>query len=156
MAIENFAADIPPELRRADDLLTRYGRWATSYGARKGAPTLDRMFIREADRKESLEAWQRRREHVPHDHLMPTPDAMLVQRALARVADRERVVLSILYIPRRQPVHMQVAALRLTPSLCRIRHLSGLRMFRHLHDVVALPARGAVSLNSTFRPADVS
>src|SRR5574337_1019453 len=80
-AYENFAADIPPELRRADDLLTRYGRWATSYGARKGAPTLDRMFIREADRKESLEAWQRRREHVPHDPLMPTPDAMLVQRA---------------------------------------------------------------------------
>ena len=32
---ENFAADIPPELQGADDILTRYGRWATSYGARK-------------------------------------------------------------------------------------------------------------------------
>lgn len=156
MAIENFAADIPQELVRADDLLTQYGRWATSYGASKGAPTLDRMYIREADRKESLEAYQRRRAHVPGEALMPTAAAMNVQRALAMVPDQERIVLTILYIPRRQPVHMQVAALRLTPSLCRIRHLSGLRMFRHLHDVVALPARGAVSLNSAFRPADVS
>ena len=138
---ENFAADIPPELARADDLLTQYGRWATSYGARKGAPTLDRMFIREADRKESLEAYNRRRAHVPGLPLMPTPDALNVQRALARVPDQERVVLSVLYIPRRQPVHAQVAALRLTPSLCRIRHLSGLRMFQHLHDVVALASR---------------
>ena len=140
-APENFAADIPPELVRADDLLTQYGRWATSYGARNGAPTLDRMFIREADRKESLEAYQRRRAHVPGEALMPTPDAMNVQRAMARVPDQERIVLTILYIPKRQPVHMQVVALRLTPSLCRIRHLSGLRMFRHLHDVVALASR---------------
>lgn len=141
MSIENFAADIPPELARADDLLARYGRWATSYGARKGAPTLDRMFIREADRKESLEAWKRRREHVPADPLMATPDAMAVQRALASVADRERIVLTIIYIPRREPVHVQMAALRIPPQLAQIRHLSGLRMFKHLHDVVALPAR---------------
>jgi hypothetical protein len=138
---ENFAADIPPELQGADDILTRYGRWATSYGARKGAPTLDRKYIREADRKESLEAWQRRREHVPNDPLMPTPDAMLVQRALASVADRERVVLSILYIPRRVPVPVLMARMHITPSLAQIRHLSGLRMFRHLHAVVALPHR---------------
>ena len=138
---ENFAADIPPELARADDLLTQYGCWATSYGARKGAPTLDRMFIREADRKESLEAYNRRRAHVPGLPLMPTPEAMNVQRALARVPDQERIVLSVLYIPRRAPVHVQLAALRLTPSMCRIRHLSGLRMFQHLHDVVALASR---------------
>ncbi len=141
MTAENFAADIPPELARADDLLTQYGRWATSYGARKVAPTLDRMFIREADRKESLEAYQRRRAHVPGEALMPTPDAMNVQRALARVPDVERIVLCMLYIPRRQPVHVQVAALRITPSLCRIRHLSGLRMFKNLHDVVSLASR---------------
>lgn len=141
MSFDNFAADIPPDLARADDLLARYGRWATSYGARKGAPTLDRMFIREADRKESLEAWKRRREHVPADPLMATPDAMAVQRALASVTDRERIVLTILYIPRREPVHVQMAALRIPPQLAQIRHLSGLRMFKHLHDVVALPAR---------------
>lgn len=138
---ENFSADIPPELARTDELLTQYGRWATSHGARKGAPTLDRMFIREADRKESLEAYQRRRAHVPGEALMPTPDAMNVQRALAKVPDQERIVLCMLYIPRRQPVHVQMAALRITPSLCRIRHLSGLRMFKHLHDVVALASR---------------
>lgn len=137
----SFAADIPQELTGADDLLTRYGRWATSYGARKGAPTLDRMFIREADRKESLEAYQRRRAHVPADPLMATDEALLAQRALARVADRERIVLTILYVPRRQPVHVQMRALRITPQLSQIRHLSGLRMFKHLYDVVALPSR---------------
>jgi hypothetical protein len=137
----DFAAEIPRELQRADELLTQYGRWATSYGSRKGAPTLDRMFIREADRKESLEAYQRRRAHVPGEMLMSTPDALNVQRALAKVPDRENIVLRILYIPRRQPVHVQLAALRITPSLCRIRHESGLRMFKHLHDVVSLASR---------------
>src|SRR5574343_320673 len=141
MSNENFAADIPPDLARADDLLARYGRWATSYGSRKSAPTLDRMFIREADRKESLEAYQRRRAHVPAEPLMSTDEALLAQRALARVADRERIVLTILYVPRRQPVHVQMRALRITPQLSQIRHRSGLRMFRHLHDVVSLPAR---------------
>ena len=141
MTTQSYAADIPPDLAKADELLSRYGRWATSYGARKGAPTLDRMYIREADRSESLEAWKRRREHVPAEPLMPTPDALLVQRALQRVADLERIVLTILYIPKRQSVHTQMEALRITPALARIRHLNGLRMFGHLHDVVSLPGR---------------
>lgn len=135
---QSYAADIPAHLGKADDLLTRYGRWATSYGARKGAPTLDRQYIREADRRESLEAWQRRREHVPAEPLMPTPDAMLVQRALQRVPDLERIVLNILYIPRRQPIDVQMYRLRVTPELARRRHLDGLERFGDNHALLSM------------------
>lgn len=138
---ENFAVDIPPDLVRADELLTQYGRWATSCGARKGAPTLDRMFIREADRKESLEAYQRRRAHVPGDALMPTPDAMTVQRALSQVQPPERFVLTVLYIPDRVPVHVRMSEKRITPSLSQIRHKSGLAMFQLEYARVALASR---------------
>jgi len=134
----DFAADIPADLREADDLLTRYGRWATTSGRGSKPATLDRMYIREADRKESLEAYQRRRAHVPGEPLMPTADALVVQRALAQVADHERIVLTVLYIPhRRLPVQVQLRLLRIPPKLCRTRHLAGLRQFRNLHAVMA-------------------
>lgn len=136
MGLESFAADIPPELRAADELLSRYGRWATSNGSRKGAHTLDRMYIREADRSESLEAWIRRRQHVPADPLMSTGDALAVQRALAAVPVLQRVVLVALYIPNRQPLAVRMAVLRVVPRTSRERHLDGLKMFRNLHQVV--------------------
>ena len=138
MTVQSYAADIPPHLAKADDLLTRYGRWATSYGARKGAPTLDRQYIREADRSESLEAWKRRREHVPAEPLMPTPDAMLVQRALQRVPDLERIVLTILYVPKRTPIDVLMRQVKVTPDLARRRHLDGLEKFGDNHALLSM------------------
>lgn len=134
----NFAADIPRELQRADELLTRFGRWATAYGRNSAPHTLDRMHIREADPKESLEAYMRRRAHVPAEPMMPAPEAMGVQRALAKVSDRERIVLTVLYVPQRLPIQAQLRILRIPPSLCRVRHQNGLREFSHWHDVLTL------------------
>lgn len=136
MILESFAADIPASLRYADDVLTRYGRWATSGGRGSRPATLDRMYIREADRKESLEAYMRRRSHVPADPLMPTNEALAAQRALARVADRERIVLSVLYVPRSAPIEVQLRRLRIPPRLSRERHLAGLRMFGNLYRIL--------------------
>lgn len=137
----DIAAEIPPALRQADETLAQYGRWATTHGGRGSRPaTLDRCYIREADRRESLEAFQRRREHVPDDPLMPTPEALVAQRALARVPDVERIVLAILYIPGRLPPQAQLRILRIPPQLSRVRHLAGLRMFDNLCRIAALDA----------------
>lgn len=74
------------------------------------------MYIREADRKESLEAYQRRRAHVPGEPMLSSAEALVAQRSLARVADRERVVLTVLYVPKRLPVAAQLRILRIPRS----------------------------------------
>lgn len=125
--LENFAADVPEDLLDADSLLTQYGRWAVARGGGRPA-TLDRMYIREADRKESLEAYMRRRETIPNP-IMPTQSALAVQRALARVPERERIVLGVLYVPRKASVAEQLQIRRIPASLARIRFLAGLRIF---------------------------
>ena len=151
MGREDLAADIPPDLQPADALLTRYGRWATASGG-SSCSILGRMYIREADRKESLEAYNRRRANVPGQAMLTTQEALKAQRALAAVPDTARVVLSILYVPRRQPVEMQLRLLRIPPMLCRERHLHGLRMFWNLHRLSAPPSgrRGADCAGSGF------
>lgn len=135
----SIAADIPPDLADADRTLQAYGRWATTHSGRggRGGVTLDRMYRREADARESLEAYQRRRSHVPTEALMETADALLAQRALQRVPDRERIVLSILYVPRRLPPQAQLRLLRIPPQLSQVRHLAGLRMFLNIHRVLS-------------------
>lgn len=80
--LENIAADVPENLRPADDLLTRYGRWAVT-GGRNRPATLDRQFIREADRRESLEAYMRRREAVPNP-LLPMQQALEIHQHLKK------------------------------------------------------------------------
>lgn len=125
----DLAAAVPAELQQADDLLCDYGRWATSNGSRKNTSMLGRMYIREADPRESLEAWIRRRQHVPGQPLMPTPEAMRVQRALAGVPMPERVALQMLYIPNRVPIFVRLRKAEISPRQCRERHLAGLRIF---------------------------
>lgn len=141
--MESFAADIPDDLREADDVLTRYGRWATARSRNSAPATLDRMYIREADARESLEAYQRRRAYVPSDPPMETRDALVAQRALARVADQERIVLTVLYVPARLPINVQLRVLRIPPRLCRTRHVAGLRQFRNVHAVMRASFRHA-------------
>lgn len=140
---EAIACDIPPELRHADDLLMRYGVWCTRDTSRGGgAETLDRMYQRERDKRDTLAEFFARREaayaEATREPIMPTPEAMLVQRALGMVPDRERIVLTILYVPKwRYTSHEQLAALRITPALARIRHLHGLRCFADMYALVA-------------------
>lgn len=135
--LEDIAAEVPERLAHADELLTRYGRWAVQSG-RGGTPyTVDRQYIREADRRESLEAYQRRRESALRDMLLTVADAMRVQRALAKVPDRERIVLAVLYVPRKVPPREQLRILRIPPRLSRERHLEGLREFSRLYELAS-------------------
>lgn len=126
---ENISADIPPDLARADEVLTQYGRWAA------GRPTRERCGSAERDyRPESWQAVDGRR--TPKPIAMVQQEAIAAQRALARLPDRERTVLVILYVPRRMSAQTQLKLLRIPPSLSRHRHLRGLRMFDNLYKAV--------------------
>lgn len=134
-----ITADIPADLLDADDALTRYGRWARdreNRGRRCGSA--ERDYDRRADRSESLEAYLERRGQVPRGPGMTPAEAMVCQRALARVPDQQRVVLAVLYVPRRLPPEAQLRILRIPPYLCRDRHLRGLRMFDNLRKVLLM------------------
>ena len=133
-ALERIAADIPADLAQADSLLTSYGRWAVTSSRGGRAHTLERQFnVASQQFGESLESWRRRCSQVPTDPLMPTPVAMVVQRVLASLPDRERIVLAALYVPRRIPAAAQLQILKIAPQHSRALHLSGLRRFDALH-----------------------
>jgi hypothetical protein len=132
---QEIAAEVPSDLLRADFLLRQYGIWAST-GRRNVAPgTLDRMYRRESDGRESREAYRERCAEVPRDPIMTTPDALAVHRALVRVADDERMVLQILYVPQRVAPQHQLRILRIPPLVSRERHLGGLRQFDNLHRI---------------------
>lgn len=120
-----IACDIPMALREADEILTRYGRWA-----------FDRSTDRRCGSAEgAYRAPQDDEDRKPRESLMATHDALAAQRALQRVPDRERIVLNVLYIPKRLPPEAQLRILRIPPALSRERHLNGLRMFANLYSL---------------------
>lgn len=121
--LENFSADIPASLQRADYILTRYGRWAMAR----------RVHHRCGSAEGAYRAPQNDSDRVPRELVMPLHDAMRAQRALAKVPMLERMVLAILYIPQRMPVEAQLRRLRVQPSQARERHLYGLRVFADIH-----------------------
>lgn len=128
MNLNDIAAPIPPRLRYADDLLHRYGRWAKDRVRLHSCGSAERAYRppwNECDRE-------------PKPILMHVDLAMACQRALAVVPERERLVLTVLYVPRRKPAELQLRLLRIPPRLCQERHIAGLTMFdnrisAHLH-----------------------
>lgn len=120
--LEAFAAEVPPSLAHADEVLVAYGRWAMDRNSRRQCGSAEGRF----------KAPPNDDDRQPAEVLMPTPDAMRAHRALQRVADKERIVLHILYVPHRMKPEMQLRLLNIPPRLCRDRHLAGLRMFDNL------------------------
>lgn len=121
MNLNDIAAEIPHRLRDADDLLHRYGRWA------KDRLRLYRCGSAERAYRAPLDDEDRDEQGKPV--LMHVDLAMACQRALARVPEKERVVLAILYIPKRKPPELQLRLLRIPPRLSQERHILGLTMF---------------------------
>lgn len=121
----NIAADIPLDLADADEALTLYGRWAADRESRRRCGSAEGHY-----RPESWHALEDRR--TPLGTGLTLQDALICQRALARVPDRERVVLAVLYTPRRMPPEVQLRILRIPPQLSQQRHLLGLRIFNNM------------------------
>lgn len=124
------AAEVPAGLLWADELLTRYGRWAVQRG--RGGRTCG--SAEGAYRAPARDADDARR--TPALQGMGAAEAMTVQRALIRVPDRERVALHVLYVPSRTPINAQLRLLQLTPRDVRQRHATGLLMFANLYRMI--------------------
>ena len=123
----NYTAELPQELRQADQMLTAYGRWAKDRQEVHRCGSAEGRYIPPPDETVDDDA---RRE--PRETLMPTPDALQVHRALIRVAEVEREILQILYVPQRMRIEQQLRLRRIPGRLCQERHLRGLRMFANL------------------------
>lgn len=126
---EQIAADIPDDLADADELLQAFGRWAMFRIVRGRCGSAEGAY----QAKPGEEA------RAPREILMLNVDAMRVQKALSMLPTRLRIVLELLYVPRRQAngrlarPEMMLRLLRIPPYLARDRHAEGLRMFRAIH-----------------------
>ena len=130
MKLHDICASIPQDLKPADDLLHKYGRWCKDRARLHRCGSAERMY----------RAPQDDIDREPRPVLMHIDQAMACQRALYRVPEQERMVLTVLYVPRRIPVEVLLRRLRIPPRLSQERHLRGLRMFAnrvgvgiHLH-----------------------
>ena len=129
--VQNYSADIPEGLHEADSILTRYGRWAANTG--RGARTCGSAEGRY--RASGIEALESRR--TPADVPLTPAQRVAAQRALVRVPDCERAVLSVLYVPRRQSIGHQLRLLGVPARLSAERHLLGLRIWWNLYQMLA-------------------
>lgn len=118
----NLVQELPVNLRDADERLTRYGRWA-----------MDRMRRHRCGSAEGrYRSNQDDLDRQPTEVLLHIDEALACQRALARVPELERKVLTILYVPQRMSIEMQLRLAHIPARLCQERHLRGLRMFDNL------------------------
>lgn len=125
-----IAADVPRELADADELLHRYGRSVMDrYKKQHCASAEGRYSIPPNDD-----------DRQPREVLLAATDLALVQKALNDVPDLLRVVLHILYVPKRLPAEAQLRRLQIPPQLCADRHLEGLRFFAGRHRIETIKA----------------
>lgn len=121
-------ADLPPTLHEADNTMNRYGRWAVDRGEKRRCGSVEGRY-----RPPGGQALEERR--APIDG-MATDQALRCQRALLGVPDQQRIVLTILYVPKRMPAEQQLRLLKIPPQLSQQRHLAGLRMFWNLFQIL--------------------
>jgi hypothetical protein len=132
-----ITADIPRELEDVDEILTRYGRAVMDrYRKHHCASAEGRYAIPPNDD-----------DREPREVLMHEVDVQLVQRALASVEERFRVILQILYVPKRLPAAAQLRIAKIPPAVSCERHLAGLRFFASRYrteQLLAHRARGGL------------
>lgn len=127
--LEDIAAPIPENLLRADELLTRYGRWARTKSRGYKPVTVERQFDAAMDSHESLASWQERCSRVPRDVAMPVRIAVAVQNIVQKLPFHERIVLHALYVPKATPARVQLQIVGVSARNSRVLHISGLRRF---------------------------
>jgi hypothetical protein len=128
-ALEDIAAEIPGDLNEADDLLHRFGRWAMHRLTRRRCGSAEGAYRAKPDEED----------RAPREHLMHPTDAMRTQRALSKVPQKWRIVLEVLYVPKRAgngkviKPELMFRLMRIPPRLSRERHIEGLRQFNNIH-----------------------
>ena len=123
---QDISDTIPPTLREADDVLTRYARWAQSRGGPRHCGSAEGRY-----RPGGIAALEDRR--APADVGLTQFERVSAQRALARVPEAWRDVLIVLYLPQGRHPSALLRARRIAPRTCRERHLPALRMWWNLY-----------------------
>lgn len=140
-------ADLPANLQRADQLLGLYGQWAVNRGGRAGrCGSAEGQYVPERGEVET------RRE--PKVEVLTTEEALRCQRALLAVPDRERIVLTILYVPKPMPAEQQLRLMRIPPQLSQQRHAAGVRFWWNRYQILEKAAldkaAGQRSYNASY------
>lgn len=109
---------LPIELRDADELLERYGRWAQ-----------DRYQKRRCASAEGRYTPPPTRDDEPMQPFMADWNALKVQHALIVVPMQYRRVLQAYYIPQRKPHHAVRRELKISSVTWELSRIEGLRRF---------------------------
>lgn len=118
----DLPVNIPPELRDADELLDKYGRWAQDRYQKQHCASIEHKY-------------------QPPDH-EPKPEpfiadfeALRVQHALVVVPMQYRRVLQAFYIPQRLPPGAIRKKFKLKPDIWHQSRIQGLRMFWNIYSL---------------------
>lgn len=121
---EQIYADLPQELRQAEELLKAYGRWAKDRHKPHTCGSAEGRYKPEEEEEKP----------APKDEGIPKPDEVVkISRALLAVPELERQVLMALYVPRREPVMAWLRRHKIPPRVSRERHAAGVRMFWNVY-----------------------
>lgn len=113
---------ISPELRQADELLERYGKWAQDRYQKRRCGSAEGRYIAPPTPGE-----------VPMVPFMSDFNAMKVQQALQVVPMQYRRVLQAFCIPQAKPHHAVRRELRIGVTLWERSRLEGLRQFWNIY-----------------------
>lgn len=109
---------LPADLREADEVLQRYGRWAQDRFVKRRCASAEGRYVPPPSRDDEM--------MLPG---MPDFDALKVQHALVVVPMQYRRVLQAYYIPKREPHHAVRRRLAIKPGLWEQSRVEGLRRF---------------------------
>ncbi len=115
---------IPPELRDADELLYRYGRWAQDRYKKQHCASIEHKY--------QTPSWDG--DDVP-EILLPDFRALDVQHALVVVPMQYRRVLQAFYIPQRLPPQAIRRKNGIPAKTWEVSHQMGLRMFWSIYSL---------------------
>lgn len=118
MTARDLNPQVPEDLREADALMERYGRWAQ-----------DRYRKQRCASAEGGYAPPTNREDEPMQPLMAGWNALQVQHALVVVPMQYRRVLQAFYIPQRVPHHAVRRRLKIRADTWDASRIEGLRRF---------------------------
>ena len=137
MTRQQLYADLPTDLREADDILSRYGRWARggySPGRCGSAEGAYRSPQDDEDRK-------------PREPVMPALEVERVKDALGRLPMMTLLVIQWLYIDTGQ-LHAKMRRHGIQPRHMRERHVEGVRLFWTGWQSSAPMTKGTIAIRS--------
>ena len=131
---------IPADLRQADELIERYGRWAQDRFKKQRCASAEGKYVPPPPKV-------RDKDDKPMEPLMPEWSAMNVQRALQVVPKQFRMVLFAIYVPQKEHPMAARRRMRITAEQWERSWIEGLRKFwaiyysRHLRPLT----KGAIT-----------